>query len=134
MGCRTQMCLVGTPSPRFISPRTVGRSCPPYGNFVGSITAPPRTTAPLSASVGFNGARPTFAWLPVPQARYYRVEIADRDGAVTYSAIVRENEQSYRALSGINTVSGNQWRVQALDAALQAVGESAWLAFAVKQQ
>lgn len=100
--------------------------------FVGSITAPPRTTAPLSASVSFNGARPTFAWSPVPQARYYRVEIADRDGAVTYSSIVRDNERSYQALSNITNTPGTQWRVQALDELRQAVSESAWLAFIAK--
>ena len=96
--------------------------------FVGSITAPSARIAPITATVNFNGARPTFNWSPVPQARYYRVEVADRNNTVAYSAIVRDSERSYSALSGFTAASGSQWRVQALDEALQPVGESPWRA------
>ena len=34
--------------------------------------------------------------------------------------------------NNITNTPGAQWRVQALDESLQAVGESAWLAFAAK--
>jgi hypothetical protein len=96
--------------------------------FVGSITAPATRVAPITAQLSFNGAQPTFSWSPVPQARYYRVEIADRNNTVIYSAIVRDTERSYSALSGFTAASGSQWRVQALDEALQPVGESPWRA------
>ena len=100
--------------------------------FVGSITAPAARIAPITATVSSNGGRPTFNWSPLPQARYYRVEVADRNNIVTYSAIVRDSERSYSALSGFSPASGSQWRVQALDEALHPVGESAWRAMAAQ--
>jgi hypothetical protein len=96
--------------------------------FVGSITAPAARITPVTAQIAFNGARPTFSWSAVPQARYYRIEVADRNSTVIYSAIVRDNERSYSALSGFTAAAGNQWRVQALDKAVQPVGESPWRA------
>jgi hypothetical protein len=94
--------------------------------FVGSITAPATRMAPITAKVKFNGARPTFSWSPVPQARYYRIEVADRNKVVTYSAIMRDTDRSYSALSGLTVTSGSRWRVQALDESLQPLGESPW--------
>lgn len=94
--------------------------------FVGSITAPAARIAPITAQVTFNGARPTFRWSPVPEARYYRVEVIESNNTVHYSAIVRDSERSYSALSGFTAPSGSRWRVKALDEALQAVGESSW--------
>ncbi len=96
--------------------------------FVGSITAPAARLAPITAQLSFNGARPTFSWAAIAQARYYRVEVADRNNTVIYSAIVRDNERSYSALAGFTAASGSQWRVQSLDAALQPTGESPWRA------
>ena len=100
--------------------------------FVGSIIAPAARIAPITATVSSNGGRPTFNWSPVAQARYYRVEVADRNNTVTYSAIVRDSERSYSALSGFSPASGSQWRVQALDETLQPVGESPWRSLAAQ--
>ncbi len=96
--------------------------------FVGSITAPAARIALITATVNFVGAQPTFNWSPVAQARYYRVEVADRNNTVTYSAIVRDSERSYSALPGLSAAPGSQWRVQAIDETSQPVGESPWRA------
>ena len=84
------------------------------------------TLLPGAAAAG----APEIAWLPVEQARMYRVEFADASGQVLGSRFLRADEpQRYRLGGALATkVRGaTQWRVRAFDAGFQPIGRSNWL-------
>ena len=70
----------------------------------------------------------TFAWQPVPGARWYRLELADSTGATVFEALVDGTTAAYRPPPFLaERISPSaRWRVRALDTSNRETARSAW--------
>ncbi|MES2978889.1 MAG: hypothetical protein V4731_10735 [Pseudomonadota bacterium] len=75
------------------------------------------------------GSAPAIAWRPIPEARSWRVELANDAGVIVGSKFLRAGETSYRlggALARQTRGKAIKWRVQAFDAGRKPIGRSDW--------
>lgn len=111
--------------------------CPPSGYVVGGERtttldggAPGdlRLLAPVDEAVVLSGDL-DLAWLELPQADVYRVEMADQAGQVLLSALVQRGVSAYRAPPFLKErAPGGQvrWRVVAIDVTGRELRSSVW--------
>lgn len=87
-----------------------------------------RLLAPVDEAVVLSGDL-DLAWLELPQADVYRVEMADQAGQVLLSALVQRGVSAYRAPPFLKErAPGGQvrWRVVAIDVTGRELRSSVW--------
>lgn len=98
------------------------------GTGLGSATALASRYIAL-APARRTGSAPAIAWHSVPEARSWRIELANAQGVIVGSAFLRGHQSSYQltpALAERTRGRATQWRVQAFDAGRRPIGRSDW--------
>ncbi len=78
---------------------------------------------------------PRFAWAEPEDARYFRIEIADRKGEVIYTAVEPVSSRRHVTGASLRARAGKQllrWRIVALSAAFEETGATPWTEFRLK--
>lgn len=99
------------------------------GPGLGAATALANRVVPLVAPPPSRLRAPGIAWLPVPEVRTWRVELADARGVIVGSAFLRGGQTVYHlapALARHTRGKATRWRVLAFDAGRKPIGRSDW--------
>ncbi len=90
---------------------------------------------PLPGQVFSGKAMPRFAWAEPEDARYFRIEIADGNGEVIYTAVEPVSSRRHVTGASLRARAGKQplrWRIVALSAAFVETGATPWTEFRLK--